>query len=500
MVKILSAEQIRAVDKFTISSKHFTSIALMEDASSAFVQWFQKKFSKENSISVFCGLGNNGGDGLAIARLLFQKKYKVEVFIVRYSENCSEDFLINEKRLKNLQIPIHNISSHDKLQTTNYKPIIIDAIFGSGLNRPASGLVKKVIQQINKSNSKIISVDIPSSLFADKHTNGIAIRANYTVSFQIPKLAFFFPENYKYVGEWETIDIGLNKNFITKQATKHFFITKNEVAKIIKPRKKFAHKGTFGHALIIAGSYGKIGAAILSAKACLQSGAGLVTVHLPKSGSPIMQKAFPEAMVSIDKSEKYFSKINDIQKFDAIGIGPGIGTLSPTQKAFFQLLKQKKKPLVIDADAINILGQNKKWIPFIPKNSILTPHPKEFERLVGKSKNDFHRHEMQINFAVRNNLFLILKTAHTCIATPDGKCFFNSTGNPGMATAGSGDVLTGILTGLLAQGYNSENASILGIYLHGLAGDTAAKKKSMEAMLASDIIDNLGNAFKSFYK
>jgi NAD(P)H-hydrate epimerase len=356
-----------------------------------------------------------------------------------------------------------------------------------------------VIQHINSSHALIVSVDIPSGMFCDEHTDtksGAVIQADYTLSFQMPKLAFMFPENNNLAGEWVILDIGLSKEFIDRADTRNYLLTRNTVEKLIKPRTKFAHKGHFGHALLVAGGYGRMGASILASEACLRSGVGLLHTHVPGKSVNVIQTAVPEAMVTVDPDENCFSAAPDLGPFTAIGIGPGIGFDNKTRTGLKLLIQNSSVPLLFDADAITILGENKTWISFIPGNSVFTPHPKEFERLVGKAKDDFHRNQMQREFCMKYGVYLVLKGAHTCICGPDGTCYFNTTGNPGMAAAGSGDVLTGLILGLLAQKYHPRDACLLGVYLHGMAGDYAAKKHGMEAMIAGDIIDQIGRAFR----
>jgi len=371
------------------------------------------------------------------------------------------------------------------------------------LARPITGFVGEVVSFIHNTNAIIVSIDIPSGLFADDTSisgKGTIIKADYTLSFQFPKLAFLLPENELYVGSWEVLDIGLSEEYIISEPTKNHFILKEDIKQVLKGRPKFSHKGTYGHALLIAGSYGKMGAAILASQACLRSGVGLLHTHVPKSGVNILQTASPETMISIDAEEKYFSQIPDIGLYNVIGIGPGLGKEHQSQQAMKMLIQNSPSPMVIDADALNILSENPTWLAFLPQGSILTPHPKEFQRLVGSWQNDFDRLEKQRNLAKKHGIYIVLKGAHTSICFPDGQCHFNSTGNPGMATAGSGDVLTGIITGLLASGYSSGVAATLGVYIHGLAGDIAAKKMGFEALIASDIVDNLGKAFSNMYK
>jgi len=376
----------------------------------------------------------------------------------------------------------------------------VDALFGSGLSRKLEGLPASLVKHMNQSGADIVAIDIPSGLFGEDNRNNdrdAIIKATWTFTFQMPKLSFLFPENESFVGCWEVLDIGLMQQAIDEIDSGYFMLAQEDIASKIMQRKKFSHKGTYGHALLISGSYGKMGAAVLSAKACLRTGCGLVTVHIPKVGYEIVQTALPEAMISIDWSDIIFTNVPDIENYSCIGIGPGIGTKQNTKRALLNLFERVEKPMVIDADALNILGEHKEWIQKIPANSILTPHPKEFERIVGQSTDDYDRNRKQITFAVENNIILVLKGAHTTIALPDGTCYFNSTGNPGMATAGSGDVLTGMILSLVSQGYHPADAAKIGVYLHGMSGDLAVKQTGQEAMIASDIIENAGKAFLS---
>ena len=496
--KILSAPQIRALDTFTIENEPISSIDLMERASQTFVNWFVKKFSDTSiKVYIFCGQGNNGGDGLAIGRILQQHFYEVELLICKIGNHPSEDFSKNKKRLPlHENLIIHEIEKEDTLPEPIENGIIIDAIFGSGLNRSVEGFWAKVLKFINQQNCPIVAVDLPSGMFADQHTSGHSIHADYSFSFELPKLAFLFPENANRTGEWTFGSIQLHPNGIAKAPTHNFYLEKRFIQNILKSRAKYAHKGTFGHALLIAGSLGKVGAAILAGRAALRSGCGLVTIHSPKCAYDILQSTIPEAMADIDEHEFYFSKVENLEKYSTIGIGCGLDTKACTVEGLEMLLKQFNRPIVLDADALNIISQHPHLFELIPPKSILTPHPKEFQRLFGIAKNDFERNELQRHFSKKYDIYITLKGAHTCISTPEGDCFFNSTGNPGMATGGSGDVLTGILTSLLAQGYNPLNASILGVFTHGLTGDIFLEKNnSWEALIAGDLIDNLGAAF-----
>ena len=501
-MKILSIENTRKADNYTIKNEPISSISLMERAAGQIYKWIKKRIDKTVKVIVYAGPGNNGGDGLAVARMIANKNYEVEVNLIMFTDKNSDDFNTNLARLNETEnIKINKISSENELKETELDNLIIDAIFGSGLSRPAKGLAAQAIHHINNQPSIKIAIDIPSGLFADKSSqNEIApiVRSDYTLSFQMPKLAFMLPENNGFVGQWEILNIGLHPEFINNVETDNYIIQKEDIAFSIKPRTKFSHKGTYGHALLIAGSYGKMGAAVLAAKACLRSGVGLLDVHIPKTGYQIMQTATPETMLSLDRYDNYFSEVPDLSKYNVVGIGPGLGMEQQSQMALKLLIQNNQNPMVFDADALNILAENKTWLAFIPRNSVLTPHPKEFERLAGKWQNNFDRLELQKQFAIKYGVVLVLKGAHTSICLPNGKCYFNSTGNPGMATAGSGDVLTGLITGLIAQSYPPATAAIMGVFIHGLAGDIAMKKTGMQSLLAGDIIDSIGKAFKKF--
>lgn len=494
-MQILSSQQIHEADAFTISHEPITSIDLMERAAKKFYDILISKFSSKSQFVILCGKGNNGGDGLAIARMLCNSGYNVSVFIINYTHNASDDFSQNYERL--LQVSFENcsineISDFQKIPI-DANAIIIDGIFGSGLNRPISNFTANIISYINSLPNLKIAIDIPSGLYADKpiETNDIVFKADETITFQAPKLQFLFSENSKYIGNVTIVDINLLSPFSDDEIPYHFTTNIS-----LPTRNIFSHKGTFGHALLISGSYGKIGASVLASKACLRSGCGLLTTHIPRCGYNVLQTAFPETMISIDKNQDYISSIPNDDKYSAIGIGPGIGTNEETNQALEQFLKYNKRPIVIDADALNILATNQNLLQYLNPTTILTPHPGEFDRLTHKHSTNFERYETQKQFAINHNCIVILKGHYTSIVLPNGKSYFNSTGNAGMATAGSGDVLTGIITSLLAQGFSPENAAIYGTFIHGLAGDFALENNTMETLVASDIISNLWKAFQ----
>lgn len=495
-MKILTSEQIKKADEFTIKNEPIKSIDLMERAAKQCFEWIKNKYSTKKSFSIFCGVGNNGGDGLVIARLLAEANYSVSVFVVEFSKNYSVDFTTHLERLKKNKVQFTTLTDDNFRFIIPANTIVIDAIFGSGLNKPVDGFVAHIVHQLN--NYKIVSVDIPSGLFCEDNQNNLPeniVRATYTLTFQQPKLAMMFPQNNIFCGEGVVLPIGLHLDFINNVETNYYFTTKQDVKSLVVPRRKIAHKGNFGHALILAGSYGKMGAAVLSSKACLRTGVGLLTTHVPKCGLTVLQTSIPEAMCSTSDENEFISDLPNIENFEAIGVGPGIGTEKQTQNVLKLLIQNTKIPLVLDADALNILSENKTWLAFLPESSILTPHPKEFERLVGKWEHDEERLKLQVDFSVKNKVIVVLKGANTSISMPNGKTYFNSSGNPGMATAGAGDVLTGIITSLVAQGYLPEDAAILGVYLHGVAGDVAAENLGEEALIASDIIEHLPQAY-----
>jgi NAD(P)H-hydrate epimerase len=499
-MKIFKTSQIKDIDTYTIENEPIHSINLMERAANQLKSWILQNIDIENKIKIFAGPGNNGGDALALARLLFNEGYQMNVWFVKFSNKLSSDAQINYNRLKQIpQIPLHIIESENEFPILHQDDFIIEGIFGSGLTRPVEGLPANIIKHINDSQATTISIDIPSGLFGENNSQNNLdhiIQADYTLTLQFPKLSFLFRENDNFTGAFHILPIGLHPQKIQETATNYFYTTDNDIKPLIKKRTKHSHKGTYGHSLLISGSYGKMGAAVMSSAACLRTGVGLHTCHVPKYGCEILQTALPESMVSIDENEKLFGHVPDISPFNAIGIGPGIGMADTTQMAFKTLINKINTPLVIDADGLNILSQNKSWLHDLPGNTILTPHPKEFERLSGKTNSEFERLKCAQDFAKEYNVVLVLKGANTCVIDPQTNCYFNSTGNPGMATAGSGDVLTGMILSLLAQGYSPLQASLLGVYIHGSAGDLACCKMGEQAMIAGDIINHIGDAYR----
>lgn len=502
-MKIFSKKQIYEGDRLTAERQNITSTELMERAGTQIFNWMHMRMQgAQVPIHVFCGIGNNGGDGLVVARHLITHGYNVKTYIINYSDKRSKDFLINYERIKETTKNWPTLlGSDDDLPVIEPQDIIIDAVFGIGLNRPPAEWVIKLFQNFRASKAFTLSIDIPSGLKTDKvpQNEDQVVWAGYTLSFQSPKLVFFLPQTAKYTVQWEVLDIGIDREYLIKTPTEVDLIGKHEVLPIYKPRDKFSHKGMFGHALIIGGRYGKIGAVTLASRASLSVGSGLVTAYTPKCGYVPLQASFPEAMVITDENDEYISKIEFDIEANAIGIGVGIGIHKDTENAFQNFLKQNKLPLVIDADGINLLSNNNELLKLLSENTILTPHPKELERLIGGWADDFDKLNKVIEFSKKHKVIIVIKGANTITVTGD-KLYVNSSGNPGLATAGTGDVLTGIITGLIAQGYDPLAASVFGVYLQGRAADIAVEELGYQSLIASHVIEALGQAYISLFQ
>ena len=501
-MKILSKEQVYQADKATENAENIPSYNLMERAGGyAFEFMHQRLQGQPVPVKIFCGIGNNGGDGLVIARYFVEHQYPVDVYVVNYSDNRSKNFLLALEELKKVTRKWPQVlKSEDDLPQINREDLVVDCIFGIGINRPAPKWVQQLFVNINQSGAYTVAIDVPSGMGVDVYIkDSEVIKPTIVLSFQTPKLAFFLPQSGKYINNWTVLDIGLDRNFMNSVQTQAQLIDKAEAQQMYKPRTKFSHKGTYGHALLIAGSYGKTGAAVLSCKGALSSGAGLVTAYTTQQGLPILQSSLPEAMVLADRyNGKYLEEIQFDLAPTVIGVGPGLGTEKITQQALKKFLKANKTPLVVDADALNILSENQEFLEFLPKYSVLTPHPKELERLIGTWEDDFEKLKKAEAFSKKYNCVLVLKDAHT-ITVFDGKYYVNNTGNPGLATGGSGDVLTGIITGLMAQGYDALTAAIFGVYLHGKAADIAINHTAYEGLTASMITEFLGQAYLDLF-
>jgi len=492
-MEILSPEEMRLSDLQYLDRHGVPSVDLMENAAQALKNELLSLFPKHTVFQILAGTGNNGGDAVALARLLAKEGVRVELEVFRFTGKESNDFSINFNRLKEA-----SVSYNEYVSSENFYlypgAVVVDGLFGVGLARPLEGEWNKIIQRVNAGDNTVVSIDLPSGLFCEKAPQGEAIQADYTFTFERPKLCFFLKESEVFVGELRILKIGLSATFMGSFKNNET-IEWSDAKALRKKREKFGHKGTYGHALIIAGSEGKMGAAVLAAKSCIHSGAGLVTAIVPGKGLNIIQTAVPEVMAFPGSDSYEIENITSLEQFDAIGVGPGLGTHKKAEKLLTQILKLVKAPLVLDADALNIISANKKLLKLLPPNTILTPHPGEFKRLVGDYKDSFEAREKMIDFCKRYKVIIVLKGAHSIVCTVEGKCFFNTTGNPGMGTAGAGDVLTGVITSLLAQDYSAINAGCMGVFLHGLAGDIAVNEVSEEALTAGIIIDYIGKAF-----
>ena len=502
-MKIFSKEQIYEGDRLTIERQNIFSTDLMERAGTQIFNWMHLRMQgAQVPIHIFCGIGNNGGDGLVLARHLITHGYNVITYVVNCSDKRSKDFLINYDRVKNVtkKWPILLNCSED-FPEINPDDIIVDAVFGIGLNRPIDDWVKALFIHFKNTKAFTLSIDIPSGLYTDKAVSeeDAVVYAGYTLSFASPKLVFFLPETAKYTVQWEVLDIGLDQEFLLATNTEVELIGKSEVLPLYKPRDKFSHKGEFGHSFIIGGSYGKIGAVTLASRAALASGAGLVSAYVPRCGYIPLQSAFPEAMVITDVNEEIITDIKFSITPAVIGFGIGVGTDTKTINAFEAFLKKNKLPLVVDADGINILSKKKALLKFLPEGTVLTPHPKELERLVGVWKGDFDKLKKVKAFSKKHHIIIVIKGANT-ITVFDEKLYVNTTGNPGLATAGSGDVLTGIITGLISQNYKPLEATIFGVYLHGTSADIAVEDFGYQSLIASHVIDYLGKAYIDLFK
>jgi hydroxyethylthiazole kinase-like uncharacterized protein yjeF len=494
MQKIINGSDVKQLDEVYIRGSGISSFDLMERAAEAFCDWYIRHYDNGLSIAVFCGIGNNGGDGLAISRLLSGRGYSVEVYYMGDLERSSEDFRLNYDLLPD-EVPIAEL--HVQYVEGLQADVIIDAVFGVGINRLLGGDYLALIKWLNDVEAIKIAVDLPSGLPSDDILDGEAFKAHYTISFQFPKISLLFPDHAGYAGELVVLDIGIREPYFDRFHSQKFFIQQDDLLPRHKIFDRFSHKGSFGKVMLIGGRYGKMGSIRLSAQAALRTGSGLVSCFVPTSGVDILQISLPELMV--ESSESYFtlskSGLHDLDRFDALGVGPGMGTSTEAKSCLEMILLNFQKPLVLDADAINILAANSHFLSLLGENVILTPHVKEFERLVGSCPNHKVRIGKATEFCRTYNCYLVLKGANSLVATPSGSQIFNSSGNEFMATAGAGDVLTGILTSFLGQGYSLENAAICGVYHHGLAGELASADKG-RGTIATDIIERIPETFK----
>ena len=500
-MKIFTSAQIHELDRYTIENEPIPSLGLMERAAMALTQTITEMYSAAMPVVIFAGPGNNGGDGLAVARLMADKGYQVSVYLFNISGSLSPDCAANKQRIqenKRIKQFVEVVEEFNP-PVLEANMLVIDALFGSGLNKPLAGGFASLVKYINASPAQVVAIDVPTGLMTEDNTYNVRaniIRATHTLTLQQLKLSFLFTENQQFVGNLRVLDIRLSQEGIAKIEAPYTIVEENDVRQLLLNRNPFAHKGQMGNALLIAGSYCMAGAAILAARACLRTGAGKVTINSPKRNIPVLQMSVPEAVIQKGSEETIFAEAVDTEDFSALGVGPGIGQSEQTAIALIAQLRRTQCPIVVDADALNILANHRAWLQQLPQGIIMTPHPKEFDRLEGHSADSYERLTKASKLAERLKGYIILKGHYTAICCPGGHILFNSTGNAGMATAGSGDVLTGIITALLARGYKPQDACVVGVYLHGLAGDIAAQDMGEESLIASDIINCLPRAFK----
>lgn len=500
-MKILTAAQLAEADKITLEKQDISSEELMERAGTLVFNEIHKRLQGAPiPIKIFCGIGNNGGDGLVVARHLIQHGYQVRTFVVNYSDKRSEDFLSNYEKLKEITNDWPELIKSEKgFPEIHTGDFVIDALFGIGLNRAVEGWPAKLIDLINGSQAFVLSIDMPSGLAPDQvFANGAVIQAGYTLSFQSPKLSFYLPDTMDYVGDLQVIDLALDREYLGNVNSNMFLIGKEEAQSLYKSRKTNSHKGDYGRIVIIGGSYGKIGSVILASKAAMRSGTGLCTVYIPECGYSSLQTSNPEVMVLTDANSKMITNLPSDFDADVCCFGMGAGTNDATVKAFGEFLQTLKKPIVVDADGINIISNNKTFLKHLPENSVITPHPGELRRLIGEWKDDFDKIEKVQDLSREFNLIVVIKGAHTFVVNKE-EIYINSTGNPGMATAGSGDVLSGVITSFIGQKYGSLAATILAVYLHGASGTIASDKLGYESLLASDIAEHIGRAVQDLF-
>ena len=482
-MKILTGKTIQEADRYTIEHEPISSLDLMERASETLAQWISNHIAQESVLLFVVGKGNNGGDGLAVARMLHGARFDCRVALIFEPEQLSEQCRQNLERLP-AEIPVSQGLDFD----IDPEVVIVDALLGTGVRGEVRGVVAEAIERINESGCRVVSIDGNT---ADR----IMVHASVTLTLEFPKLALLLPEAGESVGQLEILPIGLSETYIEQIASPYVYVDEEQVRNIILSRPRFGHKGCFGHALLICGSEGMVGAAVLASGAALRSGCGLVTVHLPREERFAVQANYPAAMVSCDPGAWFTQLPAQIDRYTAIGIGPGLGRHTESVKGLRAVL-QCGKPLILDADALNLLAEQPDLLAQIPAGSILTPHLGELRRLIGDWTSDQQRNEKVQELARRLTSIVVVKGAHTMICTPKGTCYFNSTGNAGMAKGGSGDVLTGLITGLRSRGYNALEAAILGVYLHGVAGDKAADYYGQEGMNAGDLADFIGEGYR----
>ena len=499
-MKIFTTDGIRRIGEKTVEQQEISTLDLQERAAAAVTYELMARWRTGKRMVFFAGPGDNGGDTLAVARMLHEQGYHPEVYLFnirssRLSRNCSTQ----RDRLAELpDIDFIEVTDTFNPPELGSSDVVIDGLFGSGLLSPLHGGYTALVQYINNSDAYVVSIDVPSGLFGEwnmgsDHRN--IVRADLTLTYQFRRLSFFFAENAEFVGECKLLDLEMSNESIVSTPTDFYLIERDDVRAMLRDRDPFCNKYDNGSLLLVAGSYGMMGSAVLAARGAMRSGAGLVTVHAPRRGYEILQTAVPEALFEPDRNEVFTTEINLKRRHSVVALGPGIGTSDETLDAVDTFLKNFRLPCLLDADALNCIASRPMLLRSIPRKSIITPHAAEFDRLFGSHTTDEERLKKAIDVSRLYEITIVLKGHHTMSVFPTGEVYINSSGNAGMATAGSGDVLTGVIGSLIAQGYEPDYAVVIGVYLHGYAGDLAAQQHDY-GLVAGDIADNLGRALR----
>lgn len=506
----VTSSKMRQIDKTTIEEFKIPGILLMEAAARSVVEEIKMMSNKEDSILIVCGTGNNGGDGFAVGRMLVHEGYEVEIMVLGKEEAIQGDAAINLKSVHKLGISISHIFSGEQMNLVEEKisdyGVIVDAIFGTGLTREIGGFHKEAVEIINHSGKTILSIDIASGIHSDTGEElGIAVRANRTVTFAFPKVGLLVYPGADYTGNLVCKDIGIPCQVIDKMSFQYQFLVDHEAYDVLPVRQSQSNKGTYGKVLLICGSKDMTGAAVLAGKGAYRIGAGLVTLCIPECIQKVVQQSLFEAVTLCYDGGDYMGTddqdkiIKQLKKADAVVFGPGMGQNNIVKELLSLALKYCPSPIVIDADGLNNLAQNQELLKNLEDHEVvITPHPGEMSRLIEKPISYVVNHSLQVarEFSKKYGVITVLKSARTIIAHPDGRININCSGNNGMATGGSGDVLAGIIGGLIGQQLLPYDAAVLGAYIHGKAGDLAAEQNGEYAMIASDIVDCLGDAVK----
>ena len=495
-MKIFSGKQMKDWDAYTMQEDGITDSELLASISATIGRYIIDMHGDESrSFTVLCGSGNNGSIGIAIAKLLYAEDFEVDIIWLKTTAPSGLFFHQLDSLPIDDSIKVLSVSEGDVFPDFEPDAVLIDAIYGTELNRSLKGYWADLVEFVNTLINTVVSIDMPSGMLSDFYTDGVSVYADEVICLATPKLGYFMGSNLKRFDDIMYIPNEHSKAYEQNTETDNYITQKIEMGLYLKSRDKWMNKDDFGHALLVMGKEGMMGAAVLSSRACMRSGVGKCTVQVPACGRDVLQISNPEAMVIVDINDKYITQNIDYEQFDAIGIGCGIGINNETASVLSHIFSNANKPLVVDADALNIIAKNQELLSILPRGTILTPHVKEFDRLFGNAPNDFVRLDTQKAKSREYGIVIVLKCHNTSITDERGQTYFNTTGNVGMATAGAGDVLTGIICGLLAQGYAPNHAALIGVFLHGMAGDIVQNKISAEAMIASDLIENIHKAF-----